>query len=96
MAASVDFTISFDSPDDDGWIVARERALPEAGGLTNYYDALGTNLPNEYWLEWLQHWLSQASDALLVWRLPALVSLSALWFLCRWSLRRAGNTEKQE
>jgi hypothetical protein len=74
---------------DDGWIVARERALPEAGGLTNYYDALGANLPNDYWLEWLQHWLTQASDALLVWRLPALVALASAWILCRWSLRRA-------
>jgi predicted RNase H-like HicB family nuclease len=30
MAASVDFTISFDSPDEDGWIVARILEVPGA------------------------------------------------------------------
>jgi len=29
-AASVDFTISFDSPDEDGWIVARILEVPGA------------------------------------------------------------------
>ena len=29
-AASVDFTISFDSPDEDGWIVARVLEVPGA------------------------------------------------------------------
>jgi hypothetical protein len=28
MAACVDFTISFDSPDEGGWIVARVVELP--------------------------------------------------------------------
>ena len=74
---------------DDGWIVARERAYSESGGFTNYYYGLGANFPNDYWLEWLQHWVSEASDSLLVWRLPALVSLGALWVLCRWILARA-------
>jgi predicted RNase H-like HicB family nuclease len=30
MAASVDFTISFDSPDEQGWIVARVLEVPGA------------------------------------------------------------------
>jgi len=30
VAASVDFTISFDSPDEDGWIVARVLEVPGA------------------------------------------------------------------
>ena len=74
---------------DDGWIVARERAYSESGGFTNYYTALGANVPNDYWLEWLQRWTVEASDSLVVWRLPALVSLSALWILCRWILSGA-------
>lgn len=30
MAASVDFTIAFDSPDEEGWIVARVLEVPGA------------------------------------------------------------------
>jgi len=30
MTASVDFTISFDSPDEEGWIVARVLEVPGA------------------------------------------------------------------
>jgi predicted RNase H-like HicB family nuclease len=30
MAASIDFTISFDSPDEEGWIVARVLEVPGA------------------------------------------------------------------
>jgi len=56
MAASVDFTISFDSPDADGWIVARVLEVPGAisQGRTreeareNVLDALQTVLtPDE-------------------------------------------------
>jgi predicted RNase H-like HicB family nuclease len=56
MAASVDFTISFDSPDEDGWIVARVLEVPGAisQGRTreearnNVLDALRTVLtPDE-------------------------------------------------
>ena len=56
MAASVDFTISFDSPDEDGWIVARILEVPGAmsQGRTreeareNVLDALRTVLtPDE-------------------------------------------------
>jgi predicted RNase H-like HicB family nuclease len=55
-AASVDFTISFDSPDEDGWIVARVLEVPGAlsQGRTreeareNVLDALRTVLtPDE-------------------------------------------------
>ena len=56
MAASVDFTISFDSPDEEGWIVARILEVPGAisQGRTreeakeNVLDALRTVLtPDE-------------------------------------------------
>ena len=56
MAASVDFTISFDSPDEEGWIVARILEIPGAmsQGRTreeareNVLDALRTVLtPDE-------------------------------------------------
>jgi len=56
MAASVDFTISFDSPDEEGWIVARVLEVPGAisQGRTreeardNVLDALRTVLtPDE-------------------------------------------------
>lgn len=56
MAASVDFTISFDSPDGEGWIVARVLEVPGAmsQGRTreeareNVLDALRTVLtPDE-------------------------------------------------
>jgi predicted RNase H-like HicB family nuclease len=30
MAASIDFTITFDSPDEEGWIVARVLEVPGA------------------------------------------------------------------
>jgi predicted RNase H-like HicB family nuclease len=56
MAASVDFTISFDNPDEEGWIVARVLEVPGAmsQGQTreeareNVLDALRTVLtPDE-------------------------------------------------
>ena len=56
MAASVDFTIAFDEPDEEGWIVARVLEVPGAlsQGRTreeareNVLDALRTVLtPDE-------------------------------------------------
>ena len=56
MAASIDFTISFDAPDEQGWIVARVLEVPGAmsQGRTreeareNVLDALQTVLtPDE-------------------------------------------------
>jgi predicted RNase H-like HicB family nuclease len=56
MEASVDFTIAFDSPDEDGWIVAKVLEVPGAvsQGRTrgeareNVLDALQTILtPDE-------------------------------------------------
>lgn len=71
---------------DDGWVAARQSNFVSAGGFSNYYDSLGSNLPNGYWLEWLQHWLSQSSNAVLVLRIPALLSLVAAWAVTRWAL----------
>jgi hypothetical protein len=73
---------------DDGWVVARQRTFADTGGFSTYYDSLGTNLPLSYWLEWAQHWLTEATSALLVLRVPALLCLAATWLLCRWILSR--------
>jgi hypothetical protein len=72
---------------DDGWIIARERMFSRAGGFTNYFDAFGANIPNDYWLEWVQHWL--ADNSLLVARVPSLLCLAAVWLLCRVVLERS-------
>ena len=56
MAASVNFTIAFDEPDEDGWIVARVLEVPgalsqgrtRAEARVNVLDALSTVLtPDE-------------------------------------------------
>ena len=78
---------------DDGWVIARQRGFAQSGGFSNYYDALGTNLPNGYWLEWLQHLVTQSSNALLVLRIPALLCLLVTWVLCRWCLERIAPSE---
>jgi arabinosyltransferase C len=59
-----------------------------SGGFSAYYNALGANIPNDYWLEWAQHWLSETTNALIFLRVPALVCLLATWVLCRWILAR--------
>jgi arabinosyltransferase C len=69
---------------DDGWVAARQRMYPTTGGFASYYDGLGANLPNGYWLEWLQHWLYRASEALVAARVPTLLLLLLVWVLCRW------------
>ena len=70
------------------WVLARQSGFRYSRGFSNYYDALGTNLPNGYWLEWLQHWIVQSSSVLLVLRVPALLCLFMIWVLCRWTLHR--------
>jgi hypothetical protein len=71
---------------DDGWTIARHAAFRTTGGFSNYYESFGANLPLGYWLEWSQHWLTGATDALIVLRIPALLCLAATWVLCRWIL----------
>jgi cell wall arabinan synthesis protein len=73
---------------DDGWVIARQRGFTTSHGFSSYYDGIGTNLPNGYWLEWLQHWITQSFDTLLVLRVPTLVCIAAMWVLCRWILAR--------
>ncbi len=59
MAASLDFTISFDPPDEDGWIVARVLEVPgamsqgktKAEAKENALDALQTVLTPDEELE---------------------------------------------
>jgi len=73
---------------DDGWIAARTSNFSSSGGFSAFYNALGANQPLGYWLEWLQHWLTEVTSALLVLRIPALLCLAATWVLCRWILAR--------
>jgi hypothetical protein len=73
---------------DDGWVAARQGNFSGARGFSNYYDSLGSNLPNGYWLEWLQHWVTQSSSTVLVLRVPALLSLIGTWLITRWALAR--------
>ena len=73
---------------DDGWVAARERMYSESKGFSHYYTTFGVNLPIDYWVEWLQHWVVQSSDALLVHRVPSLACLAAIWIVCRWTLSR--------
>jgi hypothetical protein len=74
---------------DDGWVVARQRTFASSGGFSEYYAAFATNQPLGLWLEWLQHWLTEATTALIVLRVPALLCLAAIWVLCRWITARA-------
>jgi hypothetical protein len=69
---------------DDGWVVARERTFSASGGFSTYYDALGVNLPLDYWVEWLHHWVAERTSSVPLLRLHALAVLGAMWVLCRW------------
>lgn len=73
---------------DDGWVIVRQRAFETKRGFSDYYNGLGNNLPNGYWLEWLQHWVTQSFDTLLVLRIPAILCLAVIWVLCRWIFGR--------
>jgi hypothetical protein len=74
---------------DDGWVLVRQRNFADSGGFSAYYSSFGVNLPLDYWLEWVEHWLFQSTSSVLVLRLPALGALAATWVICRWILRRA-------
>jgi hypothetical protein len=73
---------------DDGWTIARQKVFATSRGFSTYYNGLGTNLPNDYWLDWLQHWITQSFDTLLILRIPTLLCLGGVWALCRWTLSR--------
>ena len=75
---------------DDGWTIARQRGFATSRGFSTYYNGLGTNLPNDYWLDWAQHWITQSFDTLVILRIPTLLCLAAVWALCRWTLSRVG------
>jgi len=73
---------------DDGWVAAREEMFATSRGFSHYYTSFGSNLPLDYWVEWLQHWLVQSTSALVLARLPSLALLAAAWVLCRWIAAR--------
>jgi hypothetical protein len=68
---------------DDGWVKVRQSNGLVASGFSNYYTAYGTNLPLDFWSEWLQHWVVAHSTVILVLRLPTLALLFATWMVCR-------------
>jgi arabinosyltransferase B len=70
---------------DDGWTIARQSAFATTGTFSNYYESFGVGLPLGFWLEWLQQWVTQSSDALVLMRVPTLFCLAAIWIVCRWS-----------
>jgi hypothetical protein len=69
---------------DDGWLWMQNRLLRDGGEVSLYYDNWGVSSPLGYWLVWLQHWVTGATDHLAVARLPTLLTLLATWPLCRW------------
>jgi hypothetical protein len=73
---------------DDGWVGTRQQMFDVGGGFSNYFDTFGRNLPWGYWLEWAQHWVTQASPSLILLRIPSLLCLGATWVLCRWIFAR--------
>jgi hypothetical protein len=74
---------------DDGWVIARELMFESSRGFSNYYSNIGANLPLNYWHEWVEHWLVQATTSLPVLRLQALACLAVTWVCVRWLLARA-------
>jgi hypothetical protein len=77
---------------DDGWVAARQLNYSTSRGFSAYYTSFGVNLPLDYWLEWVEHWLVQSSTSLLILRIPALVCLLGTWILCRWLFVRTVGT----
>jgi Mycobacterial cell wall arabinan synthesis protein len=73
---------------DDGWVIARELMFESSRGFSNYYSNIGANLPLNYWHEWLEHWLVQATTSLPVLRIQALLCLAVAWICVRWVLAR--------
>ncbi len=71
---------------DDGWVLVRQSSYESVGGFSNYYNGFGANLPNGYWLEWLQHYLATATSTLVALRVPTVVLLITTWVVCRWIL----------
>ena len=69
---------------DDGWTIARQSSFATTNEFSNYYESFGVGLPLGYWLEWLQHWFTQTTSALVLLRIPTLVALVATWIVCRW------------
>lgn len=69
---------------DDGWVIQREQMFDSSKGFSTYYSNLGVNLPLDYWLEWVHHWLAEVSTALIVFRVPVFLVLMIVWLLCRW------------
>jgi hypothetical protein len=77
---------------DDGWVTAGQKNFAVTGGPTSYYDSFAVTSSLQYWLVWVEHWLFDSSNALLVLRIPALVCLAATWVLCRWIFGRLTTT----
>jgi Mycobacterial cell wall arabinan synthesis protein len=73
---------------DDGWVMTRQGTFASSGGFSAYFNTFAANSPLSYELDWLLHWVSQATSDLIVLRLPALAWLALTWILCRWTVIR--------
>src|SRR5207248_683901 len=56
---------------DDGWVWVSHRLFGDVGTMNVYFDMWGINWPTGYWLEWLRHWASGSTTALIFARLPS-------------------------
>ena len=80
---------------DDGWVIQREQMFGSSKGFSTYYSNFAANLPLDYWLEWVHHWLAEAFNSLIVLRLAVLALLMAVWFLCRWIATQLTEKDQQ-
>jgi hypothetical protein len=78
---------------DDGWEGMSHRVFGDIGTMNVYIDIWGVNWPSGYWLEWLRHWVSGSSTVLIVARVPTLICLATIWWLCRVCFRRVAGDE---
>ena len=73
---------------DDGWVKVRQANYDFQGGFSNYYTTYGANLPLDFWVEWMQHWVVGKFDDVLALRSPAIGLILASWAICRLLLGR--------
>lgn len=66
---------------DDGWLWRDDSEI------SLYYDNWGISSPLGHWLFGLEHWVTGATNHLVLARLPTLLILLAAWPVCRMCLR---------
>ena len=74
---------------DDGWVRARQQNYAASGSFIEYFIGWGGVLPGAYWLDWIEHWLVEATGSVPLLRLVPLAAGLAGWALCRCALAQA-------